>query len=161
MTLLRVLQERLRAACVDCGINEVDAERASLSHAADLRFGDYQSNVAMVLSKSVKRSPRDLAEDLKASIRVEDLGEVEIAGPGFLNFRVSAPAYANRLTEMMGDDRLGVEPVESPQRIVIDFSAPNVAKPMHVGHLRSTFIGDSLARIGRFLGHEIISDNHI
>ena len=61
----------------------------------------------------------------------------------------------------MDDDRLGVEPVESPRRIVIDFSAPNVAKPMHVGHLRSTFIGDSLARIGRFLGHDVISDNHI
>ena len=161
MTLLRVLQERLRAACVDCGIDEADAGRASLSHAADLRFGDYQSNVAMVLSKSAKRSPRDLAEALKASIEVEDIGEVEIAGPGFLNFQVSAPAYAKRLSGLMDDDRLGVEPVESPRRIVIDFSAPNVAKPMHVGHLRSTFIGDSLARIGRFLGHDVISDNHI
>ena len=161
MTLLRVLQERLRAACVDCGIDEADAGRASLSHAADLRFGDYQSNVAMVLSKSAKRSPRDLAEALKASIEVGDIGEVEIAGPGFLNFQVSAPAYAKRLSGLMDDDRLGVEPVENPRRIVIDFSAPNVAKPMHVGHLRSTFIGDSLARIGRFLGHDVISDNHI
>ncbi|HAO96524.1 MAG TPA: arginine--tRNA ligase, partial [Verrucomicrobiales bacterium] len=134
---------------------------ASLSHAADLRFGDYQSNVAMVLSKSAKRSPRDLAEALKASIEVGDIGEVEIAGPGFLNFQVSAPAYAKRLSGLMDDDRLGVEPVENPRRIVIDFSAPNVAKPMHVGHLRSTFIGDSLARIGRFLGHDVISDNHI
>ena len=161
MTLLRVLQERLRAACIDCGISQADAERASLSHAADLRFGDYQSNVAMVLSKSAKRNPRDLAEAIKTSIKVEDLAEVEIAGPGFLNFRVTALAYAERLASLMGDDRLGVEPVESPRRIVIDFSAPNVAKPMHVGHLRSTFIGDSLARIGRFLGHDIISDNHI
>ena len=161
MTLLRVLQERLRAACVDCGIDESDAGKASLSHAADLRFGDYQSNVAMVLSKSAKRSPRDLAEALKASIEVGDIGEVEIAGPGFLNFQVSAPAYAKRLSGLMDDDRLGVEPVENPRRIVIDFSAPNVAKPMHVGHLRSTFIGDSLARIGRFLGHDVISDNHI
>ena len=161
MTLLRVLQERLRAACVDCGIDEADAGRASLSHAADLRFGDYQSNVAMVLSKIAKRSPRDLAEALKASIQVDDIGEVEIAGPGFLNFRVSAPAYAEQLSGLLDDDRLGVEPVESPRRIVIDFSAPNVAKPMHVGHLRSTFIGDSLARIGRFLGHDVISDNHI
>ena len=161
MTLLRVLQERLRAACVDCGIEESDAGKASLSHAADLRFGDYQSNVAMVLSKSAKRSPRDLAEALKASIEVGDIGEVEIAGPGFLNFQVSAPAYAKRLSGLMDDDRLGVEPVENPRRIVIDFSAPNVAKPMHVGHLRSTFIGDSLARIGRFLGHDVISDNHI
>lgn len=161
MTLLRVLQERLRAACVDCGIDESDAGKASLSHAADLRFGDYQSNVAMVLSKIAKRSPRDLAEALKASIEVGDIGEVEIAGPGFLNFQVSAPAYAKRLSGLMDDDRLGVEPVENPRRIVIDFSAPNVAKPMHVGHLRSTFIGDSLARIGRFLGHDVISDNHI
>jgi len=115
----------------------------------------------MVLSKSAKRSPRDLAEALKASIEVGDIGEVEIAGPGFLNFQVSAPAYAKRLSGLMDDDRLGVEPVENPRRIVIDFSAPNVAKPMHVGHLRSTFIGDSLARIGRFLGHDVISDNHI
>ena len=161
MTLLRVLQERLRAACIDCGIDEADAGRVSLSHAADLRFGDYQSNVAMVLAKSAKRSPRDLAEALKASIEVDDIGEVEIAGPGFLNFRVNSPAYAERLSELLDDERLGVEQVEIPRRIVIDFSAPNVAKPMHVGHLRSTFIGDSLVRIGRFVGHDVVSDNHI
>ena len=161
MTLLRVLQERLRAACMACDLDEGDAERAGLSQAADLRFGDYQSNAAMVLAKRAKRSPRDLAAALKDSIEVGDIGEVEIAGPGFLNFRVNASTYAKCLSGLLEDPRLGVELAESPRRIVIDFSAPNVAKPMHVGHLRSTFIGDSLARIGRFVGHDVISDNHI
>ena len=161
MTLLRVLQERLKAACIECGIDHAASARLGLSHAADLRFGDYQSNVAMVFAKDAKRSPRDLAEDLMESIEVADIAEVEIAGPGFLNFRVAASAYGRRLGELLKDERLGVDSVENPRRIVVDFSAPNVAKPMHVGHLRSTFIGDSLVRVARFLGHDVISDNHI
>ena len=108
MTLLRVLQERLRAACMACDLDEGDAERAGLSQAADLRFGDYQSNAAMVLAKRAKRSPRDLAAALKDSIEVGDIGEVEIAGPGFLNFRVNESTYAKCLSGLMEDPRLGV-----------------------------------------------------
>ena len=161
MTLVEILKERLRAGCAACGIGEEELEKVDVMQAADLRFGDYQSNAAMVLAKVVKQSPRSLAEALAEVTEVSDLAEVEIAGPGFMNFRVRAEAFAGCLGDLLEDDRLGVERVRTPHRIVIDFSAPNVAKPMHVGHLRSTFIGDSLARIGRFLGHEVITDNHI
>ncbi|MCH2063561.1 MAG: arginine--tRNA ligase [Roseibacillus sp.] len=161
MTLLEILKDRLRAGCVVCGIAEKDLEKVGVTQAADLRFGDYQSNAAMVLAKVAQQNPRSLAEAVAEAIEVSDLAEVEIAGPGFLNFRVKVSAFAGRLGDLLGDDRLGVEPVPDAHRIVIDFSAPNVAKPMHVGHLRSTFIGDALARIARFLGHEVITDNHI
>ena len=86
----------------------------------------------------------------------------EIAGPGFINFRISDEALKARLHDLLADEeRLGVAKTDKPKKIVIDFSAPNVAKPMHVGHIRSTIIGDTLARIARFLGHEVIADNHI
>ena len=151
MTLVEILKERLRAGCAACGIRVEELEKVDVTQAADLRFGDYQSNAAMVLAKVVKQSPRSLAEALAEVTEVSDLAEVEIAGPGFMNFRVRAEAFAGCLGDLLEDDRLGVARVRTPHRIVIDFSAPNVAKPMHVGHLRSTFIGDSLARIGRFL----------
>ena len=161
MTLIEILEERLRAGCTVCGIAEENLARVGVTQAADLRFGDYQSNVAMVLAKGVRQNPRSLAEALAEAVEVSEIAEVEIAGPGFLNFRIKPETYAGRLGDLLEDERLGVEQVADPRRIVIDFSAPNVAKPMHVGHLRSTFIGDALARIGRFLGHDVITDNHI
>ena len=161
MTLIEILEERLRAGCTVCGIAEENLARVGVTQAADLRFGDYQSNVAMVLAKGVRQNPRSLAEALAEAVEVSEIAEVEIAGPGFLNFRIKPETYAGRLGHLLEDERLGVEQVADPRRIVIDFSAPNVAKPMHVGHLRSTFIGDALARIGRFLGHDVITDNHI
>ena len=85
----------------------------------------------------------------------------EIAGPGFINLRVKDEWLIGRLTAAVGDPRLGIAPVAGPRTFVIDFSAPNVAKPMHVGHIRSTVIGDALCRVLRFLGHKVISDNHI
>ncbi len=127
----------------------------------DLRFGDYQSNLAMVLSKRVGRNPRDLANALVEAFGDSDLATPTVAGPGFLNFRIKPTFFASRLQAMLSDDRLGVEKVAEPKSIVIDFSAPNVAKPMHVGHIRSTIIGDSLSRLARFMGHKVITDNHI
>lgn len=137
--------------------------------AADLRYGDYQSNLAMVLAKRLRQNPRELAaalseqvaELLSANDGGEPLAVVSVAGPGFINFKISGRAFAERLREQLVDERLGVANVGSPRRVVIDFSAPNVAKPMHVGHIRSTIIGDSLGRIGRFLGHSVVTDNHI
>ena len=126
----------------------------------DLRFGDYQSNIAMVLAKRVGMNPRQLASDLLAHIQCSDF-ELELAGPGFINFRVNTSFYAARMDALRSDDRLGVALASDPKSIVIDFSAPNVAKPMHVGHIRSTIIGDSLSRLARFMGHTVISDNHI
>lgn len=127
----------------------------------DLRFGDYQSNLAMVLAKRVGKNPRDLANALVEAFGDSDLATPAVAGPGFLNFRIKPSFFASRLQAMLSDSRLGVEMVAEPKSIVIDFSAPNVAKPMHVGHIRSTIIGDSLARLARFMGHDVITDNHI
>lgn len=161
MTLAERLRERLQAAFADCGVEGDALEKVGVAQASDLRFGDYQSNAAMVLQKVVGRKPRELAEEVVAKADLGGLAEVEIAGPGFLNFRICSEAYVDRLGSLLSDDRLGVSEVASASKIVIDFSAPNVAKPMHVGHLRSTFIGDCLARVSRFLGHEVTTDNHI
>ncbi len=154
------IREALRAAVAALGApEEFDPQ---VTPTADARFGDYQSNTAMVLAKVMKRNPRELAAALVGSVEVAGLCEPpEIAGPGFLNFRVTGEAYAARLAALLADPRLGVPAVAEPKTIVIDFSAPNVAKPMHVGHIRSTIIGDSLARVARFLGHRVITDNHI
>ncbi|MBN1910070.1 MAG: arginine--tRNA ligase [Pirellulales bacterium] len=128
----------------------------------DPKFGDYQANFAMPLGKQLGRPPRDVAAEIVAGLDVGDLCEPpEIAGPGFINLRVKDDRLVDRLAEAAVDPRLGVPEVESPRRFVIDFSAPNVAKPMHVGHIRSTVIGDALCRLFRFLGHEVTSDNHI
>ena len=135
----------------------VPAVTASL----DLRFGDYQSNAAMVLAKQVKTNPRALATQVTQAINACEIATLEIAGPGFINFRIRPEYYAARASSMLQDERLGVARTEAPKSLVIDFSAPNVAKPMHVGHIRSTIIGDTLARLARFLGHHVVTDNHI
>ncbi len=160
-TLADTLSARLRKAFLACGFDEDALGRVGVAQSTDLRFGDYQSNAAMVLAKEAKQNPRALAQAVMDQAEVDDLAEMEIAGPGFLNFRVKPEAFAAHLGTVFGDEALGVARCAAPQRIVLDFSAPNVAKPMHVGHIRSTIIGDSLTRIARFLGHEVITDNHI
>ena len=135
--------------------------RATVTGSQDLRFGDYQSNAAMALAKQVKMNPRELAAKVIEAIGDCDSATMEIAGPGFINFRIKPAYYAQLMQDMLADERLGVPVVEHPKTIVIDFSAPNVAKPMHVGHIRSTIIGDTLARLARFMGHTVITDNHI
>ena len=132
-----------------------------VSPSADLRFGDYQTNAAMVLAKQAKTNPRALAQQIVDAIPEDKVCSLEIAGPGFINFRIKPEFFAKGVLGMLNDERLGVPLTDSPKTIVIDFSAPNVAKPMHVGHIRSTIIGDSLARIARFVGHRAITDNHI
>ena len=132
-----------------------------VSPSQDLRFGDYQSNAAMMLAKQAKMNPRALATQVVEQFGDSEIATPEIAGPGFINFRVKAEYFAARAEAMLRDERLGVSLVEQPKTIVIDFSAPNVAKPMHVGHIRSTIIGDTLGRLARFLGHKVITDNHI
>jgi arginyl-tRNA synthetase len=158
MTLLQDLEVRLADALTTVLGEPV---QAAVTPAADLRFGDYQSNAAMMLAKQRKMNPRSLAQDIIAKLDLTDLATAEIAGPGFLNFRILATAYAARVAALIRDDRLGVPASGAGRTVVVDFSAPNVAKPMHVGHIRSTIIGDSLARIARFLGFKVIADNHI
>ena len=131
-------------------------------------FGDYQSNAAMGLAKRVsaetgeKANPRALAEKIKAALDLGDMAEeVSIAGPGFLNVRL-APAWVEaRLADMAADPKLGVPTAAAPQTVVVEYSSPNVAKQMHVGHIRSTILGDAAARILGFLGHTVIRQNHI
>ena len=162
MTIPSILSEQLAAALKGVlGADLPENFTPSVTASQDLRFGDYQSNAAMVLAKQARKNPRELAGKV-----VETLGEcavatAEIAGPGFINFRIKPSYYAERAESMLTDERLGVPVAAQPKSLVIDFSAPNVAKPMHVGHIRSTIIGDTLGRLARFMGHKVITDNHI
>ncbi len=128
----------------------------------DPKFGDYQSNALMSLAKARKMNPRQLAEQVVAKLDVSDLCEkVEIAGAGFLNFRLKNSVLAQTLNAATRGEHLFFAKTAAPKSIVIDFSSPNVAKPMHVGHIRSTGIGDALQRVVRLLGHRVVTDNHI
>ncbi len=158
MTLLQDLESRLAAALA---IAMGEPASAAVTAATDLRFGDYQTNAAMVLAKQRKTNPRALAQEIIDHLDLADLATADIAGPGFINFRILPTAYAARVAALIRDERLGVPATGEGKTVVVDFSAPNVAKPMHVGHIRSTIIGDSLARIARFLGFKVIADNHI
>ncbi|HSZ76282.1 MAG TPA: arginine--tRNA ligase [Chthoniobacterales bacterium] len=160
MTVSKLLQERLQNALQRIGISF--DEPLQIAATTDPRHGDYQTNVAMVLGKKLKQNPRNLAGLIVAEISVHDIGPPpEVAGPGFINFRLSKEFVDHRLHDLALDQRLGVERTGKPKTVVIDFSSPNIAKPMHVGHIRSTILGDVLAKITRFLGHKVITDNHI
>src|SRR5437763_965465 len=130
--------------------------------ATDPRFGDYQSNTAMVLAKQRGESPRKIAESIVSKLDVAEISEPpSVAGAGFINFTLKREGVEEKIAELVDDERLGVATDSSPKKIVVDFGSPNVAKPMHVGHIRSTALGDALARIATFLGHDVIRDNHI
>ncbi|WP_448533487.1 arginine--tRNA ligase [Parathermosynechococcus lividus] len=130
--------------------------------ATQAKFGDYQSTVCLTLAKQVGQSPRDLAAAVVAALDINDLCEpVEIAGAGFLNFRLKPEFLVQALQAALGSDRLGIAPTGHPRRVVVDFSSPNIAKEMHVGHLRSTIIGDCIARILEFQGHDVLRLNHV
>src|SRR5580658_3810175 len=163
MNILSELRRRFAAALKPLAAEAdlpalVDMVRVS----QDPRHGDYQANCAMPLGKQLGRPPRDVAAEIVSRLSVADLCHPpEIAGPGFINLRVQDSFLATCLAQAVGDARLGVAPVERPRTYVVDYSGPNVAKPMHVGHVRSTVIGASLDRTLRFLGHRVTSDNHI
>jgi arginyl-tRNA synthetase len=122
---------------------------------------DYQANGVMALAKRLGRPPRDVAEEILGRAELSGVAAVEIAGPGFLNLTLSPEFLAEQLTGLRDDDRLGIEAVTQTKTVVIDYSAPNVAKEMHVGNLRSTVIGDALARMYRFAGHHVVARNHV
>ena len=150
------LQAAVRAVLPDADVSSV------LVRPCDPKFGDYQSNALMALAKARKLNPRQLATDVLAKLDVADVCEkVEIAGAGFLNFRLQNAVLAASLQAAARGEHLFFAPAAPPRTVVIDFSSPNVAKPMHVGHIRSTGIGDALQRTLRLLGHQVISDNHI
>jgi arginyl-tRNA synthetase len=150
------LQAAVRAALPDADVSAV------LVRPCDPKFGDYQSNALMALAKTRKLNPRQLATDVVARLDVSAVCEkVEIAGAGFLNFRLKHAVLTQTLEAAARGEHLFFAKAGQPKTVVIDFSSPNVAKPMHVGHIRSTGIGDALQRTLRLLGHRVISDNHI
>ncbi|TRX74694.1 arginine--tRNA ligase [Pseudomonas mangiferae] len=128
----------------------------------DKAHGDFASNIAMMLAKPAGMKPRDLAEKLIAALPADErVSQVQIAGPGFLNFFQNEALLARRLDDALADARLGVRKAGPAQRVVIDLSSPNLAKEMHVGHLRSTIIGDAVGRVLEFLGDQVIRQNHV
>src|SRR5258707_9050296 len=157
-TFQSLLAKKLADAWAGAGLPAA----GELTQATDPRFGDYQTNVALVLGKQRGENPRPLAEKIIAQLDVSDVSEPPVvAGAGFINFTLRQAAVEKQTLDILRDERLGVAETESPHRIVIDFGSPNVAKPMHVGHIRSTVLGDALARVAKFLGNEVIRDNHV
>jgi arginyl-tRNA synthetase len=157
-----LLEERISAAMAKA-TGQIGCS-AVIRPATDPRFGDYQANGVMALAKQLKTNPRKLAESVVALFDLSDLCEPpEVAGPGFINLRLKPQYVATELLRIADSDgqRLGIPATPSPQTVVVDFSSPNVAKQMHVGHLRSTIIGDCLCRLLEFEGHRVIRQNHI
>jgi len=161
MSILPDLKDRFRRALAGVA-DDTEALLDLVRRSGDAKFGDYQANFAMPLGKRLGRPPREVAAEVVARLDVDDFCHPpEIAGPGFINLRVKDDWLVERLTAAVRDERLGIPTVAKPRTYVIDYSAPNVAKPMHVGHIRSTVIGNALVRILDFLGHRVIGDNHI
>jgi len=175
MNIVKRLQQTFHAALAGL-VDDPAPYVAMVKPAGDPRYGDYQANCAMSLAKVLKRKPLGVAQQIEERLNLGDwLQPPEIAGPGFINLRLRDDWLARQLGSVVADERLGVErrgalaprvPPDSrsdsaTRTFIIDYSSPNVAKPMHVGHLRSTIIGDALARLLRFLGHTVITDNHL
>jgi arginyl-tRNA synthetase len=155
------IEQRLQQA-VRAVLPDADLATVLVRPCPDPKFGDYQSAALMALAKPRKLNPRQLAGDVLAKLDVSDVCEpVEIAGAGFLNFRLKNSALVAALAAAAHGEHLFFEKTTQPRTVVLDFSSPNVAKPMHVGHIRSTILGDCLARVLRLLGHRVITDNHI
>jgi arginyl-tRNA synthetase len=156
------LKDRFEQALVRAFGNELTGTDPILVPASNPKFGDYQSNVAMALSKRLGKPPREIASTLLQHLDVADLCEPPtVAGPGFINLSLKTTYLEQQIRQKQNDPRLGVALTKQPKRTIVDFSSPNIAKEMHVGHLRSTIIGDSIARILEFLGHDVLRINHL
>ena len=161
MSILATLRERFRPVLLSL-VDSVDDLLDMIRPAQDAQFGDYQANLAMPLGKRLRQSPREVAQRIVEQLQVDDLCEPpEVAGPGFINLRLQNRWLVDQLQKAACDERLCIPRVASPRTIVVDYSSPNVAKAMHVGHIRSTVIGDAIYRTLQFMGHHVISDNHL
>ncbi|HKS14834.1 MAG TPA: arginine--tRNA ligase [Pseudomonas sp.] len=161
-TIRQLIQQALTQLVTDGVLPEGLTPAIQVENARDKTHGDFASNIAMMLAKPAGMKPRDLAEKLINALPAsDDITKVEIAGPGFLNFFQNTQALATRLDAVLTDATLGVRKAGAAQKVVVDLSAPNLAKEMHVGHLRSTIIGDSVARVLEFLGDTVIRQNHV
>ncbi len=160
-TVRLALEELFRQAVLTLEPGFSDWQRLFFQSTADEKFGDYQTNFAMAASKVFKKAPRAVAEQLVAALPENKLvDKVEIAGPGFINIFLNN-GYAADLVKSSFTEKWDFSHINTDGTVVIDYSSPNIAKPMHVGHLRTTIIGDSLKRIMRFLGYQVIADNHL
>ncbi len=161
MQILSLLQERFSHA-LDGWVENPEQYKQQVVEARDARHGDYQANLAMSLKNVLSKNPREIAQELVERVELDDIClQPEIAGPGFINLRLKDEFLAEQVAKLAVDPRLTVSEATDSKTFVIDYSSPNVAKPMHVGHIRTTVIGDALARILRFLGHDVIADNHL
>ena len=161
MNLLTLVRERFTGPLSSL-VSDVQPLLEMIRPAQDAKFGDFQANFAMALSKQLGKSPREIAESVSKQLQIDDLCEPpDIAGPGFINLKLKDSFLTAEISKIAGDDRLGVLAPAKPRHVIVDYSSPNVAKPMHVGHLRSTVIGDAICRTVKFAGHKVTSDNHI
>ncbi|WP_338556476.1 arginine--tRNA ligase [Erwinia sp. E_sp_B04_7] len=159
MNIQALLSEKVSQAMIAAGA-QADCE-PQIRQSAKAQFGDYQANGIMAVAKKLGMAPRQLAEEVLKHLDLTGIAsKVEIAGPGFINLFLDKNWLSTQIDKVCAAPRLGVEPV-TPQTIVIDYSAPNVAKEMHVGHVRSTIIGDAAVRTQEFLGHKVIRANHV
>jgi arginyl-tRNA synthetase len=157
-----LLKEKLQQALVTAFGAEFAGVDPVLVAASNPRFGDYQANVALSLAKRLGQQPRAIAQAIVDQLDVSDICKPpEVAGPGFINLKLTTQYLEAQLAAMQADSRLGVAKAKTPKREIVDFSGPNIAKEMHVGHLRSTIIGDSIARILEFRGHDVLRLNHV
>ena len=168
-TLEAQLQAAMERAFPDAAAEAQAAGRRldpQLAPASKPEFGDFQANGALPLAKPLGQPPRKIAEAVVEQLKAEPAFaelclEPQIAGPGFINLTLRPERLAAEVQARLGDQRLGVPAVEQAAPVVVDFSSPNIAKEMHVGHLRSTIIGDSLARVLEFRGHPVLRLNHV
>ncbi len=157
----KVIQQELKRAVRE-RLPDADTSTVLARPCPDPKFGDYQSNAVMGLAKARKMNPRQLATEILALLQVGEICEkVEIAGAGFLNFHLKTSALSGAIRHAAATGCLFLDRAMEPSTVVVDFSSPNVAKPMHVGHIRSTILGDCISRALRLIGHRVVTDNHI
>jgi len=153
---------RLKQAAVKAFGAELEQVEPGVDAASNPSFGDFQSNIALTLSKQLKQPPRAIAEKIVTNLEMDGLCEAPtVAGPGFINIKLKREFLESQLNHIKSDQRLGVPKPAKPKKVVLDMSSPNIAKEMHVGHLRSTIIGDALARTFEFLGDDVLRINHV
>ena len=162
MELLRIrLEKLLKEAVKTIKPDFEDWSRLVLQPATDEKFGDYQTNFAMTASKIFRQAPKMIAESLIAAIPENDLTEkIEVAGPGFINIFLKKETLAETVQKTFSEN-WDFSHINTDGTVGIDYSSPNIAKPMHVGHLRTTIIGDSIKRIMKFVGYDVVADNHL
>lgn len=161
-TVQQQLQAAVDAAIADIDVSGVSPDSLRVVPTANAQFGDYQWNGALPLAKATRQNPRALAQSVMEKIDVTGLSApLEIAGPGFINFRLLPQFIARTALAALNDTRLGVPLTPASRTVIVDYPSPNVAKPLHVGHIRTMFIGDAITRLLRFAGHNVVTDNHI